>query len=85
MDWLQRAAKGAKHPPASTIRYLPIIDSSPSDYSTLYTALQQSLKIADELLLEKIILVFDEALYAKIQQIRYMIQYSTQNNFIGLP
>ena len=35
------------------------------------TALQQSLKIADELSLEKIVLVFDEAIYAKMQQIRW--------------
>lgn len=35
-------------PPVSKICYLPIVDGSPSDYSTLYTALQQSMKIADE-------------------------------------
>lgn len=63
--------KGQNIPPVSKIRYLPIIDGSPSDYSTLYTALQQSLKIADELSLEKIVLVFDEAIYAKMQQIRW--------------
>ena len=63
--------KGLEIPPVSKIRYLPIVDGSPSDYSTLYTALQQSMKIADELLLEKVVLVFDEAIYAKIQQIRW--------------
>ena len=63
--------KGQNIPPVSKIRYLPIIDGSPSDYSTLYIALQQSLKIADELSLEKIVLVFDEAIYAKMQQIRW--------------
>ena len=63
--------KGQNIPPVSKIRYLPIIDGSPSDYSTLYTALQQSLKIADELSLEKIVLVFDEAIYAKMQQLRW--------------
>ena len=63
--------KGLEIPPVSKIRYLPIVDGSASDYSTLYTALQQSMKIADELLLEKVVLVFDEAIYAKIQQIRW--------------
>ena len=63
--------KGLEIPPVSKIRYLPIVDGSPSDYSTLYTALQQSMKIADELLLEKVVLVFDEAIYAKVQQIRW--------------
>lgn len=57
-------------PPLSRIRYLPIIDGSPSDYSTLYTALLKSINIADKLSLEHIVLVFDEAIYAKIQQIR---------------
>ena len=61
--------KGLEIPPVSKIRYLPIVDGSPSDYSTLCTALQQSIKIADELLLEKVVLVFDEVIYAKIQQI----------------
>lgn len=63
--------QGSNIPPVSRIRYLPIIDGSPSQYSTLYTSLQQSIKIADELLLERIVLVFDEAIYAKIQQIRW--------------
>ena len=60
-------AQGLEIPPVSKIRYLPIVDGSPSEYSTLYTALQQSIKIADELSLEKVVLVFDEAIYAKIQ------------------
>lgn len=64
-------AQGLEIPPVSKIRYLPIVDGSPSEYSTLYTALQQSMKIADELSLEKVVLVFDEAIYAKIQQIRW--------------
>ena len=57
-------------PPMSVIRYLPIIDSSPDEYSTLYAALLRSINIADELALEHIVLVFDEAIYAKIQPIR---------------
>ena len=63
-------AQGLEIPPVSKICYLPIVDGSPSEYSTLYTALQQSMKIADELSLEKVELVF-EAIYAKIQQIRW--------------
>lgn len=57
-------------PPMSRITYLPIIDGSPSEYPTLYTALLKSINIADKLSLEHIVLVFDEAIYAKIQQIR---------------
>ena len=63
--------QGLKIPPVSKIRYLPIVNGSPSEYSTLYTALQRSMKIADELSLEKVVLVFDEAICAKIQQIRW--------------
>lgn len=57
-------------PPMSRIRYLPIIDGSASEYSTLYTSLLKSISIADQLSLEHIVLVFDEAIYAKVQQIR---------------
>ncbi len=58
-------------PPTSKIRYLPIIDGSPSEYATIHTVLQRSLKIADQLAQQCVVLVFDEAIYAKIQQIRW--------------
>ena len=39
-------------PPMSQIKYLPIIDGSASEYSTLYSALLKSINIADQLSLE---------------------------------
>ena len=57
-------------PPVSKIGYLPVIDASPTDLSTVYTILLRSVDIADRLQLESITVVFDQAIYAKAQQIR---------------
>ena len=54
----------------STISYLPIIDNPITEWSTINEILRQSIKIADELELQQVFLVADEAVYAKIQQVR---------------
>ena len=51
------------------IGYLPMIPASPTRYDTVYTILQRSLSIADDLLLPTITLVFDMAIYIKAQDI----------------
>ena len=61
----------SKIPPLSTIAYLPVIDASPTEMSTVYTILMKSTKIADQLELKTIVLVFDQAIYYKAQQIRW--------------
>ena len=58
-------------PLVSTVGYLPIIDASPTEYDTVYTILDRSLQIADTLKQEEIVAVFDQAIYAKAQQIRW--------------
>jgi hypothetical protein len=58
-------------PQLSKVVYLPIIDAAATEFSTINTILQRSKKIADELSLKYICLVFDEAIYSKIQQIRW--------------
>lgn len=63
-----------KIPPMSRIGYLPIIDASPTEYSTLHEVLIRSVKILNDLKLQQAVLVFDEALYAKIQHIRWKNQ-----------
>ena len=55
----------------SKIGYLPIIDASPTEYSTINAILQRSEKIAVELDLTYATLVFNEAVYAKIQHVRW--------------
>eukprot|EP00794_Sanderia_malayensis_P002899 gene2899-3351_t len=59
-------------PEKSRVGYLPVINASPTEYSTINTILNRSTKIADklELELEYSVLVFDEAVYAKVQQER---------------
>ena len=58
-------------PTMSKISYLPIIDNPITEISTINEILRQSVEIADELELKQLLLVADEAVYAKIQQVRW--------------
>jgi hypothetical protein len=56
---------------ASTIGYLPVIDAPVTDMATVNTLLKHSMSICHRLNLPEIVLVFDEAIYAKAQAIRW--------------
>ncbi|XP_071847519.1 uncharacterized protein [Apostichopus japonicus] len=58
-------------PAKSIIGYLPVIDASPTEMDTIETILCRSLEIANALHLQTIVTVFDQAIYAKAQQIRW--------------
>ena len=58
-------------PTQSKLGYLPVIDASPTELSTVNEILNRSEEIANKLDLKHMYLVFDEAIYAKIQQIRW--------------
>ena len=58
-------------PPKSVIGYLPVIDASPTEMSTVLTILQRCVEIADKLELDTIVVVFDQAIYSKAQLIRW--------------
>lgn len=53
------------------IAYLPVIDAPVTDTSTINTLLRHSISICQRLQLSEIVLVFDEAIYAKAQMIRW--------------
>ena len=55
----------------ANIGYLPTIDAPATDLSTVYEVLNQSLKIKDSLKLQSIVVVFDQALYAKATEIKW--------------
>lgn len=57
--------------PLSLIGYLPVIDASPTEKSTVNAILEKSLDIADSLRLTAVVLVMDQAIYAKAQEIRW--------------
>ena len=59
-------------PLQSSIGYLPVIDASPTDLHTVHTILSRSIEIADKLELKEIVLVMDQAIYSKAQEIRWM-------------
>ena len=58
-------------PIQSKLGYLPVVDASPTELSTVNEILNRSEEIANKLGLKYMCLVFDEAIYAKIQQIRW--------------
>lgn len=60
-----------EQPVHSNIGYLPVIDASPTEMKTVQAILLKSLEIADELQLDQIVLVMDQAIYSKAQQIRW--------------
>ena len=55
----------------SKIGYLPVIDASPTDRSTVNAILERSLTLADALNLSSVVLVMDQAVYAKAQEIHW--------------
>ncbi|XP_047124615.1 uncharacterized protein LOC124807117 isoform X1 [Hydra vulgaris] len=55
----------------TTIAYLPVIDAPVTEISTINEILKQALTIANTLELAHIVLVFDEAVYSKIQLVRW--------------
>ena len=58
-------------PQMSVIGYLPVIDASPTEMSTVLTILQRSVEIANKLHLETLVIVVDQAIYSKLQLIRW--------------
>ena len=58
-------------PDVSRVGYLPVIDASPTEYATINAILERSKEIADKLELRYAVLVFDEAVYAKVEQVRW--------------
>lgn len=56
----------------SAIFYLPVIEASPTDMSTVKEVILRSLEIADKFQLQQIVAVFDQAIYAKVQEVRWM-------------
>ncbi|XP_041359488.1 uncharacterized protein LOC121375875 [Gigantopelta aegis] len=58
-------------PAKSSIYYMPVIEASPTEMSTVNKILQKSLEVADNMELNNVVLVFDQAIYAKAQQIRW--------------
>ena len=58
-------------PDTSIIGYLPVINNPATDLATVNEMLKRSLSISQRLDVPEIVLVFDEAIYAKAQMIRW--------------
>ncbi|CAG2255235.1 unnamed protein product [Mytilus edulis] len=59
-------------PRANSIGYLQVIDASPTDLNTVTTVLQRSVSIADKLGQRDVVIVFDQAIYAKALEIIWL-------------
>lgn len=57
--------------PSTNVGYLPVIDASPTDLNTVHTILSHSIAVADSLKQKEMVLVMDQAIYAKAQEIRW--------------
>ena len=55
----------------SKVAYLPVVDAAVTELSTMNAILKRSASIVDKLNLKYIVLIFDDALYSKAQQIRW--------------
>lgn len=60
--------------PKSVIHYLPVIEASPTSLSTVKHILESAVKMADTLECESLMIIFDQAMYSKAQQINGQIQ-----------
>lgn len=58
-------------PRQCTINYCPVIEASPTELPTVYTLLQRSLRMADQLNQHDVIIVFDQAIYAKALEVMW--------------
>ncbi len=54
---------------SSSVRYLPVIPSSPTSLSTVYMLIQRSVTLAAELGQQDTVIVLDQAIYSKAQEI----------------
>lgn len=71
-------------PRECSIGYCPVIEASPTELPTVYTLLQKSLKMADQLQQEDVIVVFDQAIYAKVLEIVWQNQEQFQRLVVRL-
>ena len=57
--------------PVSIIHYLPVIEASPTQLSTVNHILESALAVVEKLQCESVMVVMDQAIYSKAQQIRW--------------
>ena len=56
-------------PTYSSVGYCPVIEASPTELDTVYTLLKRSVAMGKKLGQDNIIIVMDQAIYAKAQEI----------------
>ena len=69
--WSAFNAAVSQPPPCSTLGYLPVIPSSPTELATVHEAMERSCALAKALRQEHVIITMDQAVYCKAQEIRW--------------
>lgn len=68
----------------SNVGYCPVIEGSPTELPTVYNILKKSIQMADQLGQHDVILVFDQAIYAKALEIQWQNQEEFQRLVIRM-
>ena len=71
-------------PDTSIMCYLPVINNPATDFATVNKMLKRSVSISQHLDVPEIVLVFDEAIYAKVQMIMWKQDEFIKHTFIQL-
>lgn len=69
--WTAYNIRNTKPLPVSNIHYMPVIEASPTQLSTVNHILLSALSVVEQLKCESCMVVFDQAIYSKAQQIRW--------------
>ena len=72
-----------KDSPVSMVRYMPFINGSPSDLSTIYTALVEIVKTCDSMGHDHVLVTADMAIYSNSQQL-HIVKHNMLDD-VGLP
>ena len=55
----------------SKIGYLPVLEASPTEMNTVVTIMSRSVHIANVIRVHSVVIVLDQAIYSKVQEIRW--------------
>lgn len=72
--WTAHNIKISDPLPLSKIHYLPVIEASPTDLATVKHILEDVVKYCNKVECESVMLVMDQAIYSKAQQIRWAVE-----------
>ena len=82
-DWsgFNAALSLSKVPPVSRIGYLPVINQSPTELATVHQVLKNAVNVAKQQGQDDIVVVVDQSIYAKAQELLWMAAVEEPDKF----